>query len=257
MLVVVLLQWVVVSHEGDVAEVEGSMAGVVFKFLVLVGRHQVHCEFHLLRIFGSVGGVGDVLLIECVVAFVSQTVGYRLAVEVEGVSVEGDTGFHLHVCGVGKNETIEGGVGDIEADAINEMAFSESDIIVYADFLLVESAESINIDAGVQIAFVGEGNAELLCRSEGEIVVVDNWCRAYAAYPPVEPVGAVTAGDIIDGELKFYAPKNLMVRLLTQVVDEVGLFHHLFLIDEIDFHVVEEQLTIRHVLSGATRNHRQ
>lgn len=108
------------------------------------------------------------------------------------------------------------------------------------------------MDLIFHIAAVADGEIELLGAGHSESRVEYDRSCTDASKPFVEPISGVFSRQVVNGQLKFETTENFMVLVLSQVGAECGFIEvgSLFLVGDINFNLVEQVMTFRHVLSG-------
>ena len=251
---------VVVCDEDDITNIELAVrvdVRHVRQVLRLVA--EAEGEIHVVRASSRVGKEGDIALVEGVVAIVAQPLHYQLTLGVKLLVVEWRRALDGEVGGVGQNERPQTVVRDVVGDRTDAVRLVQGDIIIDLRFFLLGIGFHLAGDGAFEISLVDERALQLFLARRGESGVVDYRWSANSSNPFVEPVGRVLARHVVDGELHFEAAQHFVVLGLPEIIGEF-LFVDVFLIllvEDMDFHLVEQELSIGHVFGrGAREEHR-
>ena len=225
----------------------------VWKVLGLVAQAQR--QVHLMRAGCGVGHEGDVVLIERVISVIAQALHYQVALAVELLVVKWRRALYREIGSVGKYQVAQTIVGDVVGYRPDAVRLVEGYKIVDLGLFLLGVKLHLAAHLVLKVALVGERSLQLVLARRREGGVINHWWSAHAPDPFVEPVARVLAAYVVNRQLQLQSSQHLMVLGLAQVIGQFLLVQvfGVLLVEDVDFHLVKQQLPVGHMLGRRTR----
>ena len=234
----------------------GTRCLPLFLRISLVERHR---EVGKLRTGGSVGSEGDEVFGEGPVAVVAEPLRHDAALRFKGVAVKDVAGADYEMSRILHHHLAQGVVGELVVHRADDSRLAGLQAVGDVHLAALGVGHGVGDYPCMRETLVNHSLVELLCARLGQCTVVNHRRFAELAHPAVVPFRGVVARHIVDAQLELDAPKQFVVGKLAHIVYQlVALEQTGGVVLYVHGHLVEQELTLRHVASrGACRQYAQ